>query len=49
MWLLARRDHLKVGDRAPDFALKTSDGSQFVRLSEFRGLEPVVLIFGSHT
>ena len=49
MWLVARRGHLKVGDSAPDFALKTSDRSQVVRLSSFRGREPVVLIFGSHT
>jgi hypothetical protein len=49
MWLLARRGHLKVGDTAPDFALKTSDRSQVVQLSSFRGREPVVLIFGSHT
>ena len=49
MWLVARRGHLKVGDAAPDFALKTSDHSQVVRLSSFRGQVPVVLIFGSHT
>ena len=49
MWLIARRGHLKVGGPAPDFALKTADGSQVVRLSSFRGQEPVVLIFGSHT
>jgi hypothetical protein len=49
MWLLARRGHLKVGDPAPDFALKASDRSQVVQLSSFRGREPVVLIFGSHT
>ena len=49
MWLVARRGHLKVGDVAPDFALKTTDGSSLVRLSSFRGQKPVVLIFGSHT
>jgi hypothetical protein len=49
LWLIARRGHLKVGDPAPDFALKTADGSASVRLSSFRGQEPVVLIFGSHT
>ena len=49
MWLVARRGHLKVGDMAPAFALKTSDLSQVVRLSSFRGQEPVVFIFGSHT
>ncbi len=49
MWLVARRGHLKVGDMAPDFELKTSDRSSAVRLSSFRGQKPVVLIFGSHT
>jgi len=49
LWLFARRGHLKAGDPAPDFALKTADRSQVVRLSSFRGREPVVLVFGSHT
>jgi len=49
MWLVARRGHLKVGDIAPDFELKTTDRSSVVRLSSFRDQKPVVLIFGSHT
>jgi hypothetical protein len=49
MWLIARRGHLKVGEPAPDFALKSLDRSQVVSLSSFRGRQPVVLIFGSHT
>jgi hypothetical protein len=49
MWLIARRGHLRIGETAPDFALKTADSSQVVRLSSFRGQKPVVLIFGSHT
>ena len=49
MWLLARRGHLKVGDVAPDFKLKTSDSSAPVHLWSFQGQMPVVLIFGSHT
>lgn len=49
MWLAARRGQLKVGDSAPDFALKMAGGSESVRLSSFRGHKPVVLIFGSHT
>ena len=49
LWLMARRGTLKVGDAAPDFALKTPDGANVVRLSTFRGQKPVVLIFGSHT
>jgi hypothetical protein len=38
-----------VGDRAPLFALKTQDGKQEIRLSDYRGKKPVVLIFGSFT
>ena len=49
MWLVARRGTVKKGDMAPDFELKTADNSSTVRLSSFRGKEPVVLIFGSHT
>ena len=38
-----------IGDRAPNFALKTQDGKQEIRLSDYRGKKPVVLIFGSFT
>ena len=37
------------GDLAPDFTLKTIDGAREVTLSQFRGRQPVVLIFGSWT
>ncbi len=49
MWLVAPRGPLKVGDMAPDFVLKTADRSAEVRMSSFRGQQPVVLVFGSHT
>lgn len=49
MWLVARGGRLRVGEPAPDFALETANRSRTVRLSSFRGHEPVVLIFGSHT
>jgi hypothetical protein len=49
LWLSTRAGHLQVGDAAPDFALKTLDGSADVRLSSFLGKRPVVLIFGSYT
>jgi hypothetical protein len=39
----------KLGDLAPDFTLKTHDRQGVVRLSEHRGVKPVVLIFGSFT
>ena len=39
---------LRNGDDAPDFSLRTFDGTQLVTLSEFRG-KPVVLVFGSCT
>lgn len=40
---------LKEGDPAPDFELETKDRDQKIRLSSFRGVKPVVLIFGSYT
>jgi hypothetical protein len=38
-----------IGQRAPDFTLPTQDGDRQIRLSQFRGKKPVVLIFGSFT
>lgn len=38
-----------VGQRAPNFTLKTHDGKQRISLEQFRGKKPVVLIFGSFT
>ncbi len=38
-----------IGQRAPDFSLKTQDGSRQYRLSDYRGKKPVVLVFGSFT
>jgi hypothetical protein len=46
---LRAADKLAVGDPAPDFKLKTLDGSCEVQLSACRGKRPVVLIFGSYT
>lgn len=39
---------VEEGDPAPDFTLKSPDGSSEVTLSDLRG-RPVVLIFGSYT
>lgn len=39
----------KVGDIAPDFKLRDTDGENPIRLSEFKGKKPVGLIFGSFT
>ncbi|MBI3406088.1 MAG: redoxin domain-containing protein [Acidobacteria bacterium] len=36
--------HLKVGDMAPDFTMRSHDGKQ-VKLSDFRGKKNVVLAF----
>jgi hypothetical protein len=49
MWKSARAGHLLVGGTAPDFTLPLLDHSGSVRLSSFRGRQPVVLIFGSYT
>ncbi len=35
--------------QAPDFTLKTPDGSQTVRLADMIGKQPVVLVFGNFT
>jgi len=39
----------EVGMLAPDFTLRTMDGRNEIRLSNYRGKCPVVLIFGSYT
>jgi hypothetical protein len=39
----------RVGQRAPDFTLRTFDGKQTIRLADYQGKKPVVLIFGSFT
>ena len=49
LWFVARKGHLNTGDQAPDFSLQTADRKARVQLSAFRGQEPVVLVFGSHT
>jgi hypothetical protein len=38
-----------VGQRAPEFRLKTPDGTKEIALSDYRGKKPVVLVFGSFT
>lgn len=38
-----------VGDPAPDFTLKTPDGSQSITLSKYRTSRPLVLCFGNFT
>ena len=42
-------DAPKEGDVAPDFELRDVNGENLVRLSSFRGVKPVVLVFGSFT
>ena len=49
LWSVARGGDLGVGDDAPDFELHTVDRSARVRLSSFRGKQPVALVFGSYT
>ena len=39
----------KVGDLTPDFELRDANGENPVRLSDFRGVKPVALVFGSFT
>ena len=49
LWNHARGGVIQTGDSAPDFRLPTLDHKETVRLSEFRGSRPVVLVFGSYT
>jgi hypothetical protein len=49
LWMRARAGHLQVGDAAPDFDLESVDKQSRVRLSSYRGVKPVVLVFGSYT
>ena len=50
MWTRARGGSLNIGSAAPDFDLSTVvDKTQKVKLSAFRGVRPVVLVFGSYT
>jgi peroxiredoxin len=49
MWNVARGGRLAVGEEAPDFDLRTVDKTARVKLSSFRGKQPVVLVFGSYT
>jgi thiol-disulfide isomerase/thioredoxin len=39
----------QINDPAPDFQLKTLDGSRTIRLSEQFGSKPIVLVFGNFT
>ena len=39
----------RVGEAAPDFALRTHDGERTVRLAELLGKRPIVLTFGNFT
>ncbi len=40
---------LKPGELAPDFTLKRLHSEKTLRLSSFRGVKPVALVFGSYT
>lgn len=49
LWNRARGGRLAPGELAPDFTLPTVDNQSRVRLSQFRGERPIVLVFGSYT
>ncbi|MFT5730007.1 MAG: hypothetical protein ACI8PB_004181 [Desulforhopalus sp.] len=49
-WQKTNNPHApKVGELAPDFELTDVNGTNTVRLADFRGNRPVVLLFGSFT
>lgn len=39
----------KVGELAPNFTLKSLDGTSEAELASFRGQQPAVVFFGSYT
>ena len=45
----SREGKLKAGDPAPGFTLQDPDGKRTVKLSDFKGKTPAVLIFSSYT
>jgi hypothetical protein len=49
LWKQARGGTLAKGDAAPDFQLPALDHRTSVQLSSYRGVRPVVLVFGSYT
>lgn len=50
VWQKENNPHVpKVGEMAPDFELIDVTGASTMRLSDFRGEKPVVLLFGSFT
>lgn len=49
LWFRAREGRIVVGQQAPDFALRRLHQEGEVRLSEHRGVRPVLLVFGSYT
>lgn len=45
---LRDKDNIRKNMMAPDFCLQSLDEDKTVRLSDFRGHKPVVLIFGNY-
>jgi hypothetical protein len=47
LWLVplssAQNQKVKVGEKAPDFALKTLDGKKTVKLSDYKGKKVVLM------
>lgn len=49
MWSHARAGSVHIGEAAPEFQLSTLDHKNEVQLAQYRGKQPVVLVFGSYT
>ncbi len=49
LWTQARAGTAEVNSLAPDFTLTPLGGGAPVHLASFRGVRPVVLVFGSFT
>lgn len=48
-WRGRRDNPPAVGEKAPDFSLTKLNSTTKIRLSDYQGKQPVVLIFGSYT
>ena len=48
-WDIRSEGLLKVGDRAPEIALASVDGSGPRKLADLHATKPLVLVFGSYT
>ena len=49
LWSRARKGNLRVGDQAPNIAVKTLEDKEPMQLASLWADRPAVLVFGSYT